>query len=750
MTFLGRVLNLTGSAGAEAHPPVVYDGASNLQLPVLSGSGPERNMRAYSSVGILFAIVNRLANATAKTEWCLYRKAVTSEGERTKVTSHAAIDLVEKPNPFYRRRRLMESGQQHIDLTGEGWIVLGFAGSNRSLPIEMWVVRPDRMAPVPHPTRFISGYVYTAPNGVQVPFETWEVIPLQMPNPLDPYRGLGPVQSVLTDLDASKYSAEWNRNFFINSAQPGGIIEVPEALSDPEFDRLRLRWNEQHRGVRKAHHVAILEHGKWVPVGYTMRDMQFAQLREVSRDTILEAFAMHKQNVGISDDVNRANALAGEQSFGRWHMVPRLDMWKEALDTLTYRFYDPSETLEWDYENPVPPDLEDERADLTARVDALIKLLGQNVAMDEACRVVGLPEMTQLGTDGGTLTPDAQALFCQKLYLAVGTLLTWEEARALAQKAGIELDLSIPAPSAPVSPAVGAQGVTAPPEGGAVPATAARLDRPPLAAADRDPVAALDLRNSLRREQPVRLQLEPGEVDMEPVRGDHAEELATVLAAWGPITDAWRADLVAEIETLIDDGAVAELNALAVDSGDATAELESALNRLAARSADRVVEEADAQGVSVDPADPDGEVLGTVASLTAGTLGAAYAMSAGREAARLWAPGASGRSVASSVDDFLKTLTDAQPAEQLGGALHGAVNAARTDTLAGAPKCSVYATEVMDTATCSPCKRIDGKFLGYNTNTADLRYVREVYPYGGYRDCQGRSRCRGTVVGVWA
>lgn len=750
MTVLGRVLNLAGARTEEAHPPVVYDGAQRLQIPVLGGAGPERNMRSYSSVGTLFSIVHRLSTATAKTEWRLERKAATPDGEPTVVTRHAALDLVKKPNPFYRRRKLMEAGQQHVDLTGEGWLVLGFAGNMRSLPIEMWVVRPDRMAPVPHPTKFIAGYVYTAPNGEQVPFEPHEVIPIQMPNPLDPYRGLGPVQSVLTDLDASKYSAEWNRNFFLNSAQPGGIIEVPEALSDPDFDTLRTRWHEQHQGVRKAHHVAILEHGKWVPVGYSMKDMQFAQLREVSRDTILEAFAMHKQSIGIADDVNRANAVAGEQSFARWQLVERLDRWKEALDTLLYRFYDPGETMEFCYENPIPPDLEDERADLTARVNALVQLLANGVPMDEACRTVGLPEMTQLGSDGtAAMTPDQQAVFCQKLYLAVGTLLTWEEARALAQKAGIELDITLPAPSAAGPPAVGGSGAATPPASGAVPAAAVRLDRPQRTAADRDLIEQLELRNRLRIDQPVRLALEPDEVDMTDVQADHADELSSLLAAWGPITDAWRADLVEQVEELVNEGDVAGLSALALDSTDGAAEIETSLNRIADLAAGRVVDEAASQGVDIDPVPADPDTLSTVAALTASTLAAGYAMSAGREAARIWAPGASGRSVAQSVDAFLKTLTDAQPAEQLGGALHGAVNASRTDTLAAAPKCSVYATEVMDTATCGPCKRVDGKFLGYNDNSADIRYVREVYPYGGYRDCQGRARCRGTVVGVW-
>ncbi len=50
----------------------------------------------------------------------------------------------------------------------------------------------------------------------------------------------------------------------LREAEPGGIIEVPTPLSDPDFDQLRDRWNEQHRGVANAHRVAILEHGKWI------------------------------------------------------------------------------------------------------------------------------------------------------------------------------------------------------------------------------------------------------------------------------------------------------------------------------------------------------------------------------------------------------------------------------------------------------------------------------------------------------
>src|SRR5690606_31685077 len=121
-------------------------------------------------------------------------------------------------------------------------------------------------------------YVYTSPSGEQVPLAVDDVIFLRRPNPLDPYRGMSVVQTILMDIDATAASAEWNANFFRNSAEPGGIVEAERRLTDDEFSEFRARWAEQHRGVQNAHRVAVLENGlKWVDRKYTMRDMQFTE-----------------------------------------------------------------------------------------------------------------------------------------------------------------------------------------------------------------------------------------------------------------------------------------------------------------------------------------------------------------------------------------------------------------------------------------------------------------------------------------
>lgn len=351
--------------------PIPYVAQTNLLLPWTRRNDAQGQMKAYGSVGTLFNIVSTTSQAVAEAEWKLYRKA-PDPNDRQEVNSHPALDLWNTPNKFMTRQELVEAVQQHIDLTGEGWCVVSRNERFRSIPLELWPVRPDQMMPVPSPTDFIVGYVHTADGGAQTPLPVDDVLFMRMPNPLDPFRGMGPVQSVLLDLDSSHYAAEWNRNFFINSAQPGGIIEVDKRLTDDEFIEMTTRWREQHQGVANAHRVAVVEQGKWVTNNYTMRDMQFVELRNVSKEKIREAFGFPKFAGGEVDDVNRATAEASAAWFARRLTVPRLKRWKGMLNNdFLPLFGSTGKGLEFDYISPVLEDREANNAERDSITTAL-------------------------------------------------------------------------------------------------------------------------------------------------------------------------------------------------------------------------------------------------------------------------------------------------------------------------------------------------------------------------------------------
>lgn len=448
-TLVGALLNRTARTATSLPVPLV--GRAATHGAYLQRRDAEQQMRAMSAVGTLFAIVDRTSNATALVHWRLFRKAKSGRAEdRTEVTTHAALDLWNKPNAFMPRQEFVESSTQHYDLTGETWWVVARA-AGFSIPLEMWPVRPDRIIPVPHPEHFLSGYLYVTPDGERIPLGLDEVIQLRRPNPLDAYRGLSPVLSILPDLDTSQYAAEWSRAFFVNSAQPGGIIEVPQALSDPEFDELRERWNEQHRGVGNAHKVAILEHGKWVDRTITQRDMQFVELRGATADRVREAYGISKTAIGDFEDINRASALAAKGWFAEQQTIPRLERIKAALNfELLPMFGKTAEGLEFDYDNPVPADAETEAVTLTAKANAaaaLIEAGGYGPAVLEA---LDLPEM-QFGAPGAD--PDRELLID----------LVKAAPAALADKILPMLGFDLPEPPAP-EPAEDEPAEPAPPD----------------------------------------------------------------------------------------------------------------------------------------------------------------------------------------------------------------------------------------------------------------------------------------------
>src|SRR4051812_15453637 len=289
-------------------------------------------LKSMGTVGTLFAIVTKLANGTSQVGWEMWRKSKDGSTEgRVQVTNHLALTIWNRPNDFFTRQELVETTGQHQELVGEQWWVIS-RDPRSALPLELWPVRPDRMRPVPDAQDFLVGYIYTGPAGEEIPLKRDQVIMLRSPDPESAYRGMGPVQTILPDLNATNMAAQWVANFFTNSAQPGGIIEVEKRLSDDEFDEMTARWREQHQGVANAHRVAVLEQGKYVSTAFNMRDMQFNELRSSNSEIIREAFGFPKPMRGTTEEVIGANAGAAGYVFPKWLIVPRLERIKQALN----------------------------------------------------------------------------------------------------------------------------------------------------------------------------------------------------------------------------------------------------------------------------------------------------------------------------------------------------------------------------------------------------------------------------------
>ena len=384
MSIFGSVLN---------RAPVDYSSKRVGILPSPWSKGDrERSLGAMEAQSTIYAIIDRIASAISSVGWGLYR----ANGDPVEV--HPALTVLNKPNPHYTRTEFFETLQQHFELTGEMWQIVV---KNGRLPVELWPVRPDKMRPVPSATDFISGYVYGRQPD-EVPLGTDEVIYNKRPNPVDPYRGLGPIGTLLMDIQGEVAASEWNTMLFRNGAEPGGIIEVPDTLSDDEFEKLQEHWNDQHKGVRNAHRVAIVEVGQWKDRRFTMRDMQFEQLRRFSRDTFRQAWGFPKPLLGDVEDVNRANAEAGNVVFAQNLLVPRLNRWRTLLnDDFLPMFGSMGRNVHFDYDDPVPPNLMEQGQNERLKALNVKAFTDAGYDPEGALEIFGFPPLEFVGVPGG-------------------------------------------------------------------------------------------------------------------------------------------------------------------------------------------------------------------------------------------------------------------------------------------------------------------------------------------------------------
>lgn len=403
-----RFINQVTAARDANKPPVPLASRGYRRGSIFDlGTGKaskDSQLRAYGMSGTVFSIVSLLQSAPASTAWHLYKKTPVDgrvryttgdrgSDQRVEVVQHAAIMLWNKPNSYMSRFEFNEGCNQHLELAGETfWVV------NRdmtSFPTGLWYVNPGRMEPVPDPDGFILGWTYTGPDGEQVPLRYDEVIQEKMPDPNDPFRGMGPVSSIMANIEQQHYATEYQRNLFYNGASPGGMLTVPNRLTEAEFDELIDRWRETHQGVARAGRVGVLENGiTFCEAGHSNKDLEYGNLRLANRDEIREAWRMHKSMLGTAEDVNRANAQTAEEVFVGWQTVPRLERRKNTLNTkLLPMFGDTSYNVEFDYEDPNPDNREVDNAELTAKSAAAATLVSAGFDPDDVCEVVGLPVM---------------------------------------------------------------------------------------------------------------------------------------------------------------------------------------------------------------------------------------------------------------------------------------------------------------------------------------------------------------------
>jgi hypothetical protein len=244
------------------------------------------------------------------------------------------------------------------------------------------------------------------------------------------------------------------------------------------------------------------------------------------------------------------------------------------------------------------------------------------------------------------------------------------------------------------------------------------------------------------------------------MKHQHANALGKLMSDYRAVLRTQRNDLVDQVIAAVKSGRPDKLAQLKADPAPGALLIQQAMDTLSQSAVNMMIAEADRQGVVIDagkvklPAVKLSRVAQARAALHAAWLSqqaGSKAMQTVKATRRVRAADDEGDEDADEagdmIDSFLTDLSDVSLKDQLGAALTAAQNTGRVAVLEAAPESAgtaVYtATEINDDNTCEPCADIDGEAF------ESLSDAEDAYPSGGFVDCEGGLRCRGTVIAVW-
>ena len=307
-----------------------------------------------TNTGWVYACTNVIADEVAKIDLRLYRK---KGGEVEVINEHPLLDLLSKANNFTTKFDLFWLTQQYLELAGEApWFVV----KKGEIPVELYLLRPDQIT-VKAGTgeNFIDGYTFRNDRGKEIPIASDEMIFLKYPSTTNQFRGTGTLSAAARVVDIEQYSEEYNKNYFYNSATPSMYFKTEQKLNDSVRNRFKKQIEQNYKGVANAHKFLILEAGLDAkPLTLSQKDMDFINQLNWTRDKILGIFRVPRTALGITDDVNRANAEATDYVFAKRTVQPKLARLVQQLNEFLIPMFPDGDSLWLDFEDPIPEDTE--------------------------------------------------------------------------------------------------------------------------------------------------------------------------------------------------------------------------------------------------------------------------------------------------------------------------------------------------------------------------------------------------------
>lgn len=296
-------------------------------------SGKPVTERTAMQMTAVYSCVRILSEAVAGLPIHVYR--YTDNGGKERALEHPLYRLLhDEPNPEMTSFNFRETLMSHLLLYGNAYaqIIRNARGEVMGLyplmPNKMSVDR-DRAGNLYYlyscgsddaPVGKENGQVYLLPSDV-----------LHIPGlGYDGIVGYSPLAMAKNAVGMAIACEEYGAKFFANGAAPGGVLEHPGIIKDPQ--KVKESWNAVYQGSGNSHKIAVLEEGmKYQAIGISPEQAQFLETRKFQINEIARIYRVPPHMVGDLEKSSFSNIEQQSLEFVKYTLDPWICRWEQSL-----------------------------------------------------------------------------------------------------------------------------------------------------------------------------------------------------------------------------------------------------------------------------------------------------------------------------------------------------------------------------------------------------------------------------------
>ena len=297
-----------------------------------STAGKAVTERSAMQMTAVYSCVRILSEAVAGLPLHLYR--YKENGGKEKALDHPLYHLLhDEPNPEMSSFVFRETLMTHLLLWGNAYAQVIRNGKGEI--IALYPLMPNRMT-VDRDSKGQLYYKYTISSD-EAPTMDGSVVCLSPSDVLhipglgfDGLVGYSPIAMAKNAIGMAIACEEYGAKLFANGATPGGVLEHPGIIKDPQ--RVRESWQAAFGGSSNSHKVAVLEEGmKYTPISISPEQAQFLETRKFQINEIARIFRVPPHMVGDLEKSSFSNIEQQSLEFVKYTLDPWVVRWEQSI-----------------------------------------------------------------------------------------------------------------------------------------------------------------------------------------------------------------------------------------------------------------------------------------------------------------------------------------------------------------------------------------------------------------------------------